>query len=311
MPHLARYAEFNEQAFVALNTAFFADGVFISVPDGVVLERPVQVLYLSSSHDEATVVHPRTLVVGGENSQLTVMEQLVDLASGNSLINAVTEIVAGPGAVIEYAQVQQGAQKSYYIATLQIDQLSQSQVTLNGVTVQGGLTRNDVNARLAGEGAEVVMNGLYLVKGHQHVDNHTRIDHIAPHCTSRENYKGILDDHGHGVFNGRIMVHPDAQKTQASQSNKNLMLSDRALVNTNPQLEIYADDVKCTHGSTVGQVDDDAIFYCQTRGIDRETAQRLLIRGFTNEIIGQVKNGAIRATFESMVTDWLPKESNL
>lgn len=310
MSHLGRYAEFNEQAFVALNTAFFSDGVFISVPNGVVLERPVQVLYLSSSHDEATVVHPRTLVLAGENSQLTIMEQAVDLASGSSLVNAVTEIVAGPGAVIEYVQVQQGAEGSFYIATVQTYQLAQSQVTLHSTTVQGGLTRNNVHAALAGEGAEVVLNGLYLAKGHQHVDNHTRIDHIAPHCTSLENYNGILDDHAHGVFNGRIVVHPDAQKTQASQSNKNLMLSDRALVNTNPQLEIYADDVKCTHGSTVGQVDDDAIFYFRSRGIDRETARQLLIRGFMNEIIDQVKNEAIRATLESMVAGWLPRDSN-
>ena len=305
MSHLGRYAEFKEQAFVALNTAFFSDGVYISVPNGVVLERPVQVLYLSSSQAEATVVHPRTLVLAGENSQLTIMEQTVDLASGTSLVNAVTEIVAGPGAVIEYAQVQQGAEGSFYIATMQTYQLAQSQVTLHGATIQGGLTRNDVQASLADEGAEVV-----LVKGHQHVDNHTRIDHIAPHCTSLENYKGILDDHGHGVFNGRIVVHPDAQKTQASQSNKNLMLSDRALVNTNPQLEIYADDVKCTHGSTVGQVDDEAIFYFRSRGIDRETARQLLIRGFTNEIIGQVKNEAIRATLANMVSGWLPGNSN-
>ena len=311
MSHLGRYAEFKDQAFVALNTAFFSDGVFISVPNGMVLERPVQVLYLSSSRDETTVVHPRTLVLAGENSQLTIMEQVVDLASETSLVNAVTEIVAGPGAVIEYTQVRQGAEGSFSIATLETYQLAQSQVTLHSATVQGGLTRNDVHAALAGEGAEVILNGLYLARGRQHVDNHTRIDHIAPHCTSRENYKGILDDHAHGVFNGRIVVHPDAQKTQASQSNKNLMLSDHALVNTNPQLEIYADDVKCTHGSTVGQVDDEAIFYCQSRGIDRETAQRLLIHGFTNEIINQVKNEAIRAILESMVADWLSQDNNL
>ncbi len=329
LPHLGRYADFNEQAFAALNTAFLYDGVFISVPPGVVVDRPVHLLYISTAATRlhyhyarldagqagqaATVSHPRTLVVAGENSWLTVVEHYVGLPgvqtglpSGPIFTNAVTEIAAGAGSVVDYVRVQQESDNTTHIATVQTHQDADSRVGLHTFTVGGGLVRNDVNTVLAGEGAEAALNGLYLVRGRRHVDNHTRIDHVAPHCTSRENYKGILDDRGHAVFNGRIVVHTDAQKTNATQSNQNLMLSDKALVNTNPQLEIYADDVKCTHGSTVGQVDEETMFYFLSRGIDRETARRLLIHGFTQEVIGLVENDNVRKYVDGLVSRWLP-----
>ena len=349
LPHLGRYADFNEQAFAALNTAFLYDGVFISVPLGVVVDRLVHLLYISTpatancqlptatatrlhyhyarldglpvagtaragqAGQAATVSHPRTLVVAGENSRLAVVEHYVGLPgvqtglpSGPIFTNAVTEIAAGAGSVVDYVRVQQESDNTTHIATVQTHQDADSRVGLHTFTVGGGLVRNNVNTILAGEGAEVAMNGLYLVNGRQHVDNHTRIDHVAPHCTSTENYKGILDDRGHAVFNGRIVVHTDAQKTNATQSNQNLMLSDKALVNTNPQLEIYADDVKCTHGSTVGQVDEETMFYFLSRGIDRETARRLLIHGFTQEIISLVENDNVRKYVDGLVSRWLP-----
>ncbi len=365
LPHLGRYADFNEQAFAALNTAFLYDGVFISVPPGVVVDRLVHLLYISTAATRlhyhyarldglpvagtaragqagqaATVSHPRTLVVAGENSRLAVVEHYVGLSgpgrarrsgyaeapgqprravydesgeavqtglpSGPIFTNAVTEIAAGAGSVVDYVRVQQESDNTTHIATVQTHQDADSRVGLHTFTVGGGLVRNNVNTILAGEGAEVALNGLYLVNGRQHVDNHTRIDHVAPHCTSTENYKGILDDRGHAVFNGRIVVHTDAQKTNATQSNQNLMLSDKALVNTNPQLEIYADDVKCTHGSTVGQVDEETMFYFLSRGIDRETARRLLIHGFTQEIISLVENDNVRKYVDGLVSRWLP-----
>jgi len=253
--------------------------------------------------------------VAGENSRLTVVEHYVGLPSGASqtersagpiFTNAVTETVAGAGSIIDHIRVQQEPGDTYHIATAQTHQEAASRVALHAFTVGGGLVRNDVNAVLQGEGAEVALNGLYLVKGNQHVDNHTRIDHAAPHCTSTETYKGIMDDQGRAVFNGRIVVHPDAQQTNAAQSNKNLMLSDKALVNTNPQLEIYADDVKCTHGSTVGQIDEEAMFYFLSRGIDRRTARGLLLQGFTQELISMIENETIRRAVNDLVALWLP-----
>lgn len=317
LDHLARYANDKDHAFVALNTALFHDGVFIHVPPGVTLTRPLHVIYLAQAGDEKFAVHPRTLIVAGENSQCTVMEQYIGVGPGprhshgepQVFNNAVTEIVAGGGAVIDYLRLQQETDAGYHVGTVQTHQQAHSQVALHGISVSGELIRNEVNAVLAEPGAEVRMNGLYLVRGRQHVDNHTRIDHVAPRCTSLEHYKGILDGNGHGVFNGRIVVHPDAQQTSADQSNRNLMLSDQALVNTNPQLEIYADDVKCNHGATVGQIDDDAIFYFRSRGIDPDTARQLMVHGFTHELIDQIRNPAIREIVAALVDDWLAERT--
>ncbi len=311
LPHLGRYADFKEQAFVALNTAFLTDGVFFQVPEGTLLERPVHVIYLTAADGVATRSHPRTLVVAEENSQLTMVEHYVGLGNGLAFTNAVTEIAAGAGSIVEHIRVQQESDRTHHVAAVHTYQEADSRVAQHTVTLGGGLVRNDVNAALEGEGSEVALNGLYLVKGRQHVDNHTRIDHVAPHCTSTENYKGILDEQGHAVFNGRIVVHPDAQKSNAAQSNKNLMLSDKALVNTNPQLEIYADDVKCTHGSTVGQIDEEAIFYFLSRGIDRRTARSLLIQGFTQELISLIRDDTIRQAVNSLVARWRPNGRSL
>ena len=305
LPYLGSGAEFQQQALVALNTALFEDGFFVRVPNGMALEQTIHLIYVSLSHDKPWVTHPRSLVVAGSGSQVTIVEHYVGSPSGPAFTNAVTEIVAGAAATVEYVRLQLEPAETFHIATVQTVQDVDSRVALQDFTFGGRLARNDINAVLKGVGSEVALSGLYLAKDRQHVDIHSRIDHIAAHCTSTETYKGILDGQAHGVFNGRIVVHSDAQKTNAAQTNRNLMLSDRTLVNTNPQLEIYADDVRCTHGSTVGQIDEEALFYFLSRGIDRPTARALLIKGFAQEIVGAVKDAGLRDRIADLVADWL------
>jgi Fe-S cluster assembly protein SufD len=307
MAHLGQYAEAQEHPFTALNTAFLTDGIFIHVPPAVSVEQPLHVIHVSVANGTSVRSHPRTLVVAEQGSRLTVVEHFIGLG-GITFTNAVTEIVAAEDSSIEYIRIQREPDDTSHVATVQTHQQRNSRLALHHFITGGGLVRTDVNAALNGDGAEVSMNGLYLVNGHQHVDTHTRIDHIAPHSASTENYKGILDEHGRSVFNGRIVVHPDAQQITADQTNHNLMLSDKALVNTNPQLEIYADDVKCSHGSTVGQIDEEAYFYFQSRGIDRLAAQDLLVRGFAGEIVAGIKETSMRTNLEQLVTHWIAGE---
>ncbi len=297
-PHLARYAGFQEHPFVALNTAFMTDGAFVFIPKNTVVGNPIHLLFISTVDDQPAMLHPRTLVVVEANSQAKVVESYAGLDGGVYFTNAVTEIVAGENAVIEHYKLQRENVESFHVATLQAYQDRSSSFSTHSISLGGALVRNDVNVVLAGEGCECTLNGCYMVKGHQHVDHHTLIDHAKPHGTSRELYKGILDDHASGVFNGKIIVRPDAQKTDARQANKNLLLSEDALVNTNPQLEIYADDVKCTHGATIGQLDADALFYLRSRGIDLETARHLLTYAFASDMVSRIKIDPIRTGLE-------------
>jgi Fe-S cluster assembly protein SufD len=307
LAHLGRYAKFQEHSFTALNTAFLTDGAFILVPAEVSVDLPLHIIHVSAANGTSVRSHPRTLVVAEQGSRLTVIEHFIGLG-GVTFTNDVTEIVAGEDSSIEYIRIQREPIDTSHVATVQTHQQRNSRLILHHFIMGGSLVRTDVNAALNGEGAEVSLNGLYLVNGHQHVDTHTRIDHIAPHSASTENYKGILDERGRAVFNGRIVVHPHAPQITADQTNHNLMLSDNALVNTNPQLEIYADDVKCSHGSTVGQIDEEAYFYFQSRGIDRMTAQDLIVRGFAGEIVSGIKDPSMRTNMEQIVTRWLAGE---
>jgi Fe-S cluster assembly protein SufD len=307
LAHLGRYVEDQAHPFNALNTAFLTDGAFVHVPPAVSVDQPLHIIHVSVANGTSVRSHPRTLVVAEQGSHLTVVEHFIGLG-GETFTNAVTEIVAGEDSSIEYIRVQREPDDTSHVATVQTHQQRNSRLAMHHFITGGGLVRTDVNAALNGEGAEVSLNGLYLVNGHQHVDTHTRIDHIAPHSASTENYKGIMDQHGRAIFNGRIVVHPDAQQITADQTNHNLMLSDQALVNTNPQLEIYADDVKCTHGSTVGQINEEAYFYFQSRGIDRMTAQDLLVRGFAGEIVAGIMEASMRTNMEQLVTSWLTGE---
>jgi Fe-S cluster assembly protein SufD len=300
-PHLARYAEYEDQAFTALNTAFIQDGAFVLVPKNAVLEKPIYCVYVSIAGDEETVSHPRTLIVAEANSQAKIVEAFIGLGQKACFCNAVSELVAAEGANIEYVKLQRESLSAFHVHTLQLQMAKSTHVNSHSINFGGRLVRNQVNAMLDGEGCECTLNGLSIASGEQLVDNHTRIDHARPHCASHELYKSILDGKAHGVFNGRIYVHPDAQKTDAKQTNQTLLLSENAVIDAMPQLEIFADDVKCTHGATVGQLDAESIFYLRSRGIDKDAARALLTYAFANDVVGRINVASLRNGLEKML----------
>jgi Fe-S cluster assembly protein SufD len=306
-PHLAKYALFEDQPFNALNTAFLRDGAYLFIPTNQVVEEPIQLLFLSTSPEAPLVSHPRVLIHAGANSQATVIETYLGLEGQAYFTNPVTEVIAEEGAVIDHYRVQDESAKAFHIGTLQSYQARNSSLTAHSISVGGLLSRNNLTAVLDGQGADCTLNGLYVLNGDQHVDNHTRLEHAQPHCSSREVYKGVLDERSRAVFHGRILVRRAAQKTDSKQTNNNLLLSDQALVNTKPQLEIYADDVKCTHGATIGQLDGDALFYLRSRGIGRQAARSLLIYAFASEMIGRVKVRSLREQLDEFLFDRLPR----
>ena len=295
--HLARYATYDRNAFVALNTAFIEDGAFIEVPASAVIETPIHLLYVSTCTEPAAS-HPRSLIVVGDRSQARIIESYVGLGDNVYLTNAVTEIIAGQSSVVEHYKLQDESLGAFHVSTVQVEQARDSVVISHSISLGGKLTRNDVTVVLDGEGAECSLNGLYITSERQHVDNHTVIDHAKPHGVSRELYKGILCDKSSAVFNGSIIVRTDAQKTDARQSNKNLLLSEEATINSKPQLEINADDVKCAHGTSIGHPDEDAIFYLRSRGIDQREAQALLTYGFANDVLDRMSIEGLRVRLE-------------
>jgi Fe-S cluster assembly protein SufD len=288
---LGRYASHQANPFVALNTAFMEDGAFIEVPKGVALESPIEILYISTGSEEPWVAHPRNLVIAAQGSQVTLAETYVGLGEGVYFNNAVTEIVAEDNAHVDYVKLQDENENAFHVATVLAYAARNAAVVTNSIQFGARLGREELTTVLDGEGAEGYLYGLYVTNGQQLIDNHTTIDHAKPHCSSREFYKGILDGKSTAVFNGKILVRKDAQKTDSKQSDKNLLLSESAAVNTKPQLEIFADDVRCTHGATIGQIDPESIFYLRSRGIGLEEARNLLIVAFAGEIIHHVKVG--------------------
>jgi len=302
---LAKIASCGESGFVALNTAFLQDGAFLRIEPGAVVAEPIHLVFLSTQQSEPTMSHPRSLIVAERGSQATVVESYVNFGSGKHLSNAVTELVVGEGAVIEHATLARQTASMSHFATLAVRQGRANNVALHSFTLTSGLVRNDVTVELDGDGSECVVNGLFLGDGRAHIDNRTTIDHLKPSCSSQELYKGILDGHSAGIFNGRIRVRPAAQKTNARQTNKNLLLSPDAQINTNPQLEILADDVKCYHGSTIGQLDADALFYLRARGIDEDMARTMLTRAFANEMIERLRSVPLRRHFQDLVQSQL------
>jgi Fe-S cluster assembly protein SufD len=308
--HLARYAAWREEAFVALNTALAEDGAFIEISRGTVLREPIYVVFCSTPSGEPAMSHPRNLILAGEASQAAIVEVYAGGAGGNYFTNAVTELLAGETAVIEHYKLQQESQEAFHVATLQVRQQRSSNFAAHSVSLGGALVRNNVNAVLDGDGAQCTLNGLYLTGGRQHVDTHTVLDHAKPHCGSREYYKGILDGRSSAVFNGGIVVRKDAQKTDAIQSNKNLLLSRDAVINTKPQLQIWADDVRCTHGATIGQLDSEALFYLRSRGIGHDEARHLLTYAFANDVLGRMKLEELRAHLERQMFARLSKRSD-
>jgi Fe-S cluster assembly protein SufD len=309
-PHLGRHADFNHHPFVALNTAFWQDGAFVYVPPGVVVETPIELASLVSSFNEhgPYLWYRRALVVLGRASQATVVERFGG-ARLQYATNAVTEVVLDEGAVLDHYKVQEEPVVGFHLACTQGVLARDGNFSTLYVGLGGGLVRNEARVLFTGENGEATVNGLYLAGGTQHADNHTVIDHAQPHCASHELYKGILDGKARGVFNGKIYVRQDAQKTDAKQTNQTLLLSDDATINTKPQLEIFADDVKCTHGATVGQLDADALFYLRTRGLGPAEARALLTFAFANDVIGRVKVPALRDRLEKTLlsTQHLPR----
>ena len=305
--HLTRHIRHEDQPFVALNTALMEDGAFVFVPNGTVLESPIHILYVSDSSGGSFSTHPRNLFVVGDHAQATIVESYVAMDEGRYFNNAVTEVVAGKGAVVDHNKVQRESREAYHISSTMLHQFRDAQVATHNMSLGGSLVRNDVNAWLDGEGGYATMTGLSLLDGTRHVDNHLYVDHAKPHCGSRESYKAILEDEGTSVFSGRIMVREDAQKTDAKQTNQSLLLSSNAQVESKPQLEIFADDVKCTHGATIGQIDDEAIFYLRSRGIGPEMARSLLVYAFAGERITEIKLDRLRAQLEEYLLHWLPQ----
>jgi Fe-S cluster assembly protein SufD len=304
--HLTKHLDYENDFFSALNTAFVEDGGFVYVPKGTVIERPVHLIYVSTESPVPHVTHPRNLIVVGEAAEAAVVEEYVSLGGDEYFTNAVTEVVADEGAVLEHYRIQRESTGAFNVGTVRVQQARSSNVACHGVLVGGALVRNNVHLVLAGEGADCLINGVFMPGGKQHIDNFIWVEHASPNCDSRQFYNGILKERASGVFSGRIVVHEDAQKTDAKQTNRNLLLSDDAQVDSKPQLEIYADDVKCTHGATIGQLDDDAIFYMRARGVPEETARTLLLFGFAAENLERMRQQPIRRYVVDLITDWLP-----
>jgi Fe-S cluster assembly protein SufD len=310
-PHLGRYALPAGNAFAALNQAVFSDGAFIHVPDGAEVADPVQLLYISSARRSGAAITPRNLILAGANSKLTVVESYLHASNTAYFTNAVTEIVAGENARLEHVKLQDEALAAFHIATIAGEFGRGSLVNVHSIALGARISRNNIRAKLAGEGLECILNGLYLTRGDQVADHHMIVEHAQPHCASHEYFNGILDDKSKGVFHGRIYVHPAAQKTDAKQTNKNLLLSDSASADTKPQLEIYADDVKCTHGATIGQLNPESIFYLRSRGMSQDNAKRMLIHAFAGEIIERIQCEPARAVIDKLVWDRLEANPHL
>jgi len=298
---LGRWAKFTTQAFVALNTAALEDGAFVHLERNTVVKEPIHLLFLSTPNAGPTVSHPRTLIIAEANSQATIVESYSGTADTVYFTNAVTEITAAENVVIDHYKVQRESRKAFHVATMQLQLARSTNFSSHSVGLGGLLVRNDANAYLGGEGIECTLNGVYLGNDRQIIDNHTEIDHAMPHCNSHEIYKGILDGHSRGVFNGKIFVREDAQKTDAKQTNQTLLLSPTAQIDTKPQLEIFADDVKCTHGATIGQLSDEALFYLRARGISKDNARALLTYAFASDIVSRIKIDAIRAQLDQVL----------
>ncbi|WP_025762010.1 Fe-S cluster assembly protein SufD [Dyadobacter tibetensis] len=292
-------------AFTALNTAFAADGVFIHVPANQVVEHPVILRFISDARQENVGSQPRNIVAVGQNAQVKFAEAFRTIGEQRSFTNVVTEIHMDQDSHVEYYKVQNESNQAYHVGSTEVFMLDKSHFYAATVTLNGEFVRNNLSIRINGEHCEAHMYGLYFPDGTQHVDNHTVADHMKPNSESNELYKGILRDKSKGVFNGKIFVRPDAQKTNAFQSCKNIVLSNEATMNTKPQLEIWADDVKCTHGTTTGQIDEEALFYMRSRGISRPEAMSLLMYAFCADVVSQIKIDSIREYLEGVIAEKL------
>ncbi|MGE0386096.1 MAG: Fe-S cluster assembly protein SufD, partial [Gammaproteobacteria bacterium] len=292
--------------FAALNAALAGDGLLVDVAPGTVVAQPLHVLLAAGADAAGKAHYPRLHVRLGEGAELTLIEHYASLSASAGFTCAVTTVELGRGARLAHCKLQEEADDAYHVACMLVDQAASSVLHQHSISLGARLARHDLRVRLAGEGAEAVLDGLYLAGGRQHVDHHTRVDHLVPHTTSAEDYRGVLDGSGRGVFNGKVVVHPRARKSAARQSNRNLLLAPGAEADTKPELEIYADDVQCSHGATVGQLDAASLFYLRSRGIDAETARNLLVYAFADDIVARVKPAPLRTRIEAAMLGRLP-----
>lgn len=306
-PRLGQYARHEHHPFVALNTAFLRDGAFVYLPPDTTVGDPIHLVFVSGPNGRATMSHPRTLIVAGPHSRATIVESYVGLNDAPSFTNAVLEVVLAEGSAIDHSVIQQEHTAAVHLSTVAVHQGRHSTFTSHSLATGGALARREITGELAGEESACTLRGVYAIAGRQHLDIQTTIDHAKPHGTSRQLYKGILDGQATGVFSGRIRVRQDAQKTDARQTNNNLMLSEDAVAHTAPQLEISADDVTCTHGATVGRLDQDALFYLRSRGIGAEGARSLMAYAFGSETLNRIAHDLIRDRLAALLAQWISR----
>lgn len=304
------YETYKEDAFTALNTAFLLDGAVIKVKDNTAIERPIHLLHITTDEHPDQVTYPRNMIFIGKNSQATILESYFSLGSNRYFNNSVTELHVSENGNLNHIRLQNESKAAFHIGNVFVDQKPNSHYFSSSVTFGAAISRVNISTRLDGQACETTLNGLYMGHGNQLIDNHTFIDHANPHCNSYESYQGILTDQAHGVFSGKIMVRPDAQKTDAKQSNNCLLLSDEAQINSKPMLEIYADDVRCTHGATVGQLNEDAIFYLRSRGISEQQAKNLLTYAFAEQVIEGITVKEVREHVDKILLARLSEDIN-
>lgn len=307
LQYAAKAAKPESDPFIALNTAFASNGLFLEVKNNALVELPIILYHISRATDSKPVIYPRNLIVVGENAQVQLVEHYITLGEASTFTNTVTEIVCQKDSLVDYYKLQFNNPSAYQVGTTQVLQVKKSTFTATTVSLDGKMLRNNLNIVMDDEHCESNMWGLYLLEGKTHVDNHTMVDHCKPNALSNENYKGIMDGNSTAVFNGKIFVRQDAQKTNAFQSNRNILLSNDASVNTKPQLEIWADDVKCSHGCTIGQMDEEQLFYLRARGLSYESARAMLLHAFAADVIQTIKIEGIRTLLEELIIERLSK----
>lgn len=307
---LGQQVDISKPGLNALNTLLMKEGLMVHVAANKIIEKPIELLVINTGKTEHLATHLRNMIVLDDNAEATVIEHYVGLNDAASFTNVVTEVVLAKKAELNHYKLQQEAANAFHIATLAAKQEAGSQWNNNNISLGSQLARNDIQSRLEGENAHVTLDGLYLLNGEQHIDNHTRIDHLVANTTSNELYKGVLDDKSQGVFNGKIIVHKEAQKVDSKEYNHNLLLSRGCEIDTKPEMEIYADDVKCGHGSTVGQLDADQLFFLRARGLDETTARSLLTHAFAVEVLDRIPSDTVRQAMSDVIEQRLPRGNN-
>ena len=300
--HFGKYAGDDHQIFTALSTAYIKDGAFVYVPDGKIVEDTVHIIFITSELNKKIITQPRNLFVAGKNSQLSIIEHYVSDDENIHFTNTVTEIFVDENSVFDHIKLQEESRNAFHIARMEVNQERYSNFKSFFFSKGAAISRNNFNSKFNDDSGECTLNGLFLIKEEQLFDIHTVIDHAKPHCDSHEHYIGILDDKARGVFNGKVFVRQDAQKTNAFQKNNNIILSDNALVNTKPQLEIFADDVKCSHGATIGQIDEEAMFYLKSRGIGDKSATAILLNAFASVVLTPIKVESVRKYLKEILS---------